>query len=163
MNKTADTEFKAKRLIRTYCQTIHAEPATVFPLLCPVKEAQWLDGWQYHLLYSESGLAEEGCVFSTPQEGEKDTLWIITKHDKDNYKIEFTRFTPDSRTCVLNISVEPQKDNTSSVHIEYAYTAISNEGNQFIDELTEDRFLDAVKFWEKSMNHFLETGEKLRK
>jgi len=163
MNKTADTEFKAKKLIRTYCQTINAEPAMVFPLLCPVKEAQWLDGWQYHLIYSESGFAEEGCVFSTPQEGEQDTIWIITKHDKDNYEIEFTRFTPDSRTCVLNISVEPQNENTSSVHIEYAYTAISDEGNKFIAELTEEKFLSAVKFWEKSMNYFLETGEKLRK
>ena len=163
MSKAADPDFKTKKIVKNYCQTINAEPAKVFPLLCPVKEAQWLDGWQYHLFYSESGFAEEGCVFSTPQKGEQDTIWVITKHDKVNYEIQFVRFTPDSRTCVLNISVEPLKKNTSSVHIEYAYTAISDAGNQFIAELTEERFLSAVKFWEKSMNYFLATGKKLRK
>ena len=102
-------------------------------------------------------------MFSTPHPGEKDTIWIITKYDKDNHEIEFARFTPDSWTCVLHIAIEPQKNNTSSVYITYTYTAISIEGNQFVDELTEDKFLAAVKFWEKSLNYFLETGERLRK
>ena len=163
MKERREADFEAKRVIRRYCQTINAEPAEIFPLLCPVKEAQWLDGWEYNLIYSKSGLAEEGCVFSTPYQGEKDTIWIITKHDKDNHEIEFARFTPDTRTCVLHIIVEPQKNNTSSVYITYTYTAISIEGNQFVEELTEDRFLDAVKFWEKSLNYFLETGEILKK
>ena len=46
MQEKNQAEFKAKRVIRGYCQTINAKPADVFPLLCPVKEAQWLDGLQ---------------------------------------------------------------------------------------------------------------------
>ncbi|NOX33202.1 MAG: hypothetical protein GXP56_05620 [Deltaproteobacteria bacterium] len=163
MNKANKIGFKAKRVIRSYCQTINAEPEKVFPLLCPVREAEWLEGWKYNLIYSETGFAEEGCVFSTAYKGEENTIWIITKHDKDNHIVEFARFTPNSRTCVLTISVKSKGNNTSNVYITYNYTSISDEGNQFIDDFTETEFLDAVKFWEKSMNCFLEKGEKLKK
>jgi len=153
--------FTARRTTRTYCQTIHATPENVFPLLCPVREAEWLDGWRYAMIYSESGLIEEGAVFSTPSEGEADTVWIVTRHDPGNREVEFARFTPDSRTCVLKIGVIAKTENSSSVDISYTYTATTPAGNDFIDKLTEARFLEAVTFWEGSLNHFLKTGEKL--
>ena len=36
---------KPKRVTRTYTQQLVAEPSAVFPLLCPVREADWIDGW----------------------------------------------------------------------------------------------------------------------
>ncbi len=36
---------KPNRVIRTFKQQLVAEPAKVFPLLCPVREADWIDGW----------------------------------------------------------------------------------------------------------------------
>ena len=36
---------KPNRATRTYTQHLVAEPAVVFPLLCPVREADWIDGW----------------------------------------------------------------------------------------------------------------------
>lgn len=155
--------FSARRITRTYRQTINAPSESVFPLICPVREAEWLDGWQYAMIYSASGLIEEGAVFSTPHAGEGDTVWIVTKHDPKEREIEFTRFTPDSRICVLKIAVRPGAERKSFVDIAYTYTATTPAGNGFIDRLTEEVFLAAVVFWEKSMNHFLETGEKLIK
>jgi hypothetical protein len=156
-------KFKAKRLIRTYRQTINATPEKVFPLLCPVREAEWLDGWQYRMIYSESGLVEEGAVFSTPYEGEDDTVWIVTEHDSKTYEVEFARVTPKSRTCILKIAVKSKDENSSYVDVSYTYTGITFVGNDFIDHFTEEAFLGAVTFWEKSMNYFLETGERLKK
>lgn len=37
----------------------------VFPLLCPVREREWLQGWDATMVCSESGVAEPGCVFTT--------------------------------------------------------------------------------------------------
>jgi hypothetical protein len=34
------TDFTANRVTRTYCQTINTTPEQVFPLLCPVREAE---------------------------------------------------------------------------------------------------------------------------
>ncbi len=163
MDNSKDSGFTAKRITRSYRQTINALPETVFPLLCPVREAEWLDGWEYEMIHSESGLAEEGCVFSTPGEGEEDTVWVISRYDRENYLIDFTRFTPDSRTCVLKVTVTPKGSTASHVDVTYTYTGITATGNAWIDNFTEDNFLNAVKFWERSMNHFLETSGKLER
>lgn len=150
-----------KRLIRAYRQTIEAPPDVVFPLLCPVREAEWLDGWAFTMIYSASGLVEDGAVFATSDSGEPETVWIVTRHDRAARLVEFARFTPDSRTCVLRIAVSPSGDTRSHVDVSYAYTSIAPRGNQFLQGWTEETFRDAMVFWEQSMNHFLKTGDRL--
>lgn len=156
-------EFNAKRVTRGYRQKIDAPPENVFPLLCPVREAEWLDGWHFRMIHSESGLVEDGAVFCTPQAEESDTVWIVTRHDAAQHKVEFARFTPGSRICVLRIAVTAADGNASFVDISYTYTGLTDAGNEFVAGFTEEKFLDAMRFWERSMNHFLATGQKLRK
>jgi hypothetical protein len=156
-----DTTFTARRITRTYCQTIDAPPDRVFPLLCPVREVEWLDGWRYAMIYSASGLVEEGAVFGTPGDGEPDTVWIVTRHDAVGQVVEFARFTHGSRVCVLRIAVRPKGATQSFVDVAYTYTGLSPAGNAFIDGFTDGSFLAAVTFWERSMNHWLATGERL--
>jgi hypothetical protein len=157
----SDSAFQAQRAVRSYRQTIDAKPEVVFPLLCPVREAEWLHGWNYRMIYSVSGLVEEGAVFSTSKPGEEDTVWVVTQHDAAERCVEFARFTPHSRTCILKIAVAALGDDRSRVDISYAYTSIGPAGNRFIESWSEKEFLDAVTFWEASMNHFLKTGERL--
>ncbi len=148
-------------MTRAYQQTIEAPPDVVFPLLCPVREAEWLDGWEYEMLYSASGLVEEGAVFATRGVGEEDTVWVVTRHDPVARIVEFTRFTPRSRVCVLKIAVSPDGVARSHVDVSYTYTAIAPAGQTFLAGWTEQVFLEAVIFWEKSMNHFLKSGTRL--
>ena len=155
--------FKAKRRTRTYRQTIDAAPEKVFPLLCPVREAEWLDGWRYRMIYTASGLVEDGAVFNTPQVGDEDTVWLVTRYDPKSYEIDFARFTPNSRTCLLSIAVTSKDEHRSYVNVSYTYTALTPAGNDFIDDFTEEAFLAAVTFWERSMNCFLKTGKRLPK
>ncbi len=161
MPQTISPSFKAKRITRSYEQAINAAASKVFDLLCPVKEAEWLDGWDYTLLYSKSGLAEEGCVFLSRQEGEKDTIWMITKRDVQNREIEFVRVTPESRIARLIISVGEKEAMVSKVVITYVITSLCEKGNQFLAAFTEEKFTGAMQFWENSMNYYLETGDKL--
>jgi ribosome modulation factor len=154
-------DFQASRITRNYRQTINASPDEVFPLVCPVREAEWLDGWRYTMLFSVSGLVEEGAVFTTPGDGEEDTVWIVSEHDPVQRVVVFTRFTPGSRVCVLRIAVTPGDAGRSLVDVAYTYTAVAPAGNVFIANFTEQEFLVAVTFWERSMNHWLATGELL--
>lgn len=159
----SNREFKAKRVTRCYQQTIKAPPSKVFPLLCPVREADWLFGWDCEIICSESGFAEEGGVFisSSSHEGEKGTIWLITKRDEENKEIEFARITPESRVARLIISVKETEGNNSLVNISYTFTALNKDGNRFIEEFTEEKFIESMKFWEDSMDYYLTTGEKL--
>ena len=152
--------FKSKRITRNYRQIINSTPDVIFPLLCPVKEKEWLDGWDCNMIYSESGVAEPGAVFCTSHQGEKDTVWIISKHDQLKKAVQFARVTPDSKASLLYIFVLPKDESSSFVDITYTYTAISKSGNKSIDEFTEEAFLKMIKFWEDSMNYYLENGKK---
>ena len=151
------------RVVRTYRQTIDAPPAVVFPLLCPVREAEWLAGWRFTMIYSASGVVEEGAVFATSFDVEADTLWIVSRHDREAGAVEFARFTPGSRTCLLKIAVSPFGNQRSHVDVSYAYTALSPAGEAFLAAWTNEKFLTDVVFWERSMNHYLETGTQLIK
>ena len=153
--------FKAKRVSRNYIQTIKAAPAEVHALICPVKEAQWLDGWDCDLIFSKSGFAEPGCVFISHSAAEKDTIWLITKRDDQNFETEFARVTPESRIACLKVRIEDGGRYTSRMHITYIFTALSEEGNQFIDNFTEENFVKDMQLWEASLNHYLETGRAL--
>jgi len=161
MNPTKLSGFKAKRVTRNYIQTINAEPARVHSLICPVKEAEWLDGWDYDLVFSHSGFAEKGCVFTSTSEGEKDTIWLITKRDDSACETKFARITPDSRVADVTIRIEDGGNHISRVHITYTITALTEEGNRFIENFTEENFIKDMKFWEATMNHYLETGKAL--
>ena len=160
MPSEQQSKFKAERVTRRYVQTIHAVPSVVHSLICPVKEAEWLDSWDYQLIFSQSGVAEHGCVFTSQSAGEK-TIWLITKRDNDRCETEFVRLTPGSRVAVVTVRIEDGGQQTSRVHISYTITALTAAGNAFIDSFSEKNFVKDMQFWEATMNHYLKTGKAL--
>jgi hypothetical protein len=153
------------RITRTYTQRIDAPPGRVFPLLCPVREAEWLDGWidEYELIHSTTGLAEDGCVFRTIGPGRPETIWMITRHDPVERVVEFVRVTAGLVATRLTIGVEAAAGDSSLVHISYTYTPISRRGVDYLTENhSEEVFRRDMAWWQDSMNHWLRTGETLR-
>jgi hypothetical protein len=161
MNPADYSNFKAKRVTRNYVQTIHAEPSVVHALICPVKEAEWLDGWDYRLIFSHSGFAEKGCVFTSKSAGEPDTIWLITRRDDAAYETDFVRVTPDSRVAEVTVRIDAGGEQTCRANITYTITALNEAGNTFIENFTEKNFVKDMKFWEATMNHYLKTGQAL--
>lgn len=152
------------RVDRTYTQRIEALPERVFELLCPVREAEWLDGWEYEMIHAESGVAEDGCVFRTCSEDFPETVWMVTRHSRDEGVVEFTRVTTGLMATRLRIELEPAPDGATSVHIRYTHTPTSAAGPTFIAaNYAPSDFERSMAWWEKSMNHFLATGQTLRR
>ncbi len=157
------TDFKGIQKIFRYIQIQNDIPERVFPLLCPVREHDWLEGWSAKIIHSHSGLAEKNCVFSTPHHGKAETIWIITQYDPVNFIIEFVRHTPNNNVVRINIKVDATADSRSMLNIEYRYTALSENQNKFIETELEAQFIETMQWWEKSANYYLETGKILRK
>ncbi len=160
MNAAHESKFKAKRVTRQSVLTIDAAPSVVHALICPVKEAEWLESWDYDLIFSHSGLAEYGCVFTSQSAGEE-TIWLITKRDDIRCETELARITPGSRVAVVAVSIQDGGRRTSRVTIRYTITALTEAGNQFIDNFSEQNFVKDMQFWEATMNHYLKTGKAL--
>ena len=160
------TEPLRKALIRSYVQHIDAPPEAVFPLLCPVREGEWAEGWaeSCDVLWSSSGLAERACVFRTVEEGRPETIWIITEHDPDRGAIRFDRVTVGLAASTLELQVASAGHGSSSVAIRYTVVPTSAEGEVYAAERYDGvDLLASVVWWERSLNHYLRTGLLLRR
>src|SRR5579863_3913944 len=101
------SKFRGKRITHECTQNNVAPPERVFPLLCPVREADWVPGWQYRLIYSKSGKAEAGCVFITEENG-RETTWIVAEYDPAEFRIAFVWVDPGMVTAQIRIELKPQ-------------------------------------------------------
>jgi len=157
------SEFQGKRVTHEYTQNNVAPPEKVFSLLCPVREADWVPGWQYRLIYSESGVAEGGCVFITPNEDATETTWVVTDYDPATFRIAFVWVNPglvaaQIRICLSNSS--GVLGHTSAL-IQYTYTGLSTEGNHEVERYDQKWFRHKMQSWEAAINHYLQTGKRI--
>lgn len=153
--------FKAKQIRRTYIQRIMTRPFLAFRLLCPVRQREWIDGWEYEMIFSQSGLAEEGCVFKTQNSIGSETIWTITKQDEEKLQIEFLLVTPDIGIEKIQFNLRDNQDDTTNAHILYMFTALTESGNIFIENHREG-FILCIGFLEEPLNYFLMTGQTLK-
>lgn len=151
---------KSSKLIRSYQQKIEAPIGEVFVLLCPVREKEWLSGWDYKMIFTEGGYAEKGCVFETNNDYGRFN-WIITRHDVKSYEIQFVK-TTDSTVVIIDIDLEEASKTVTHCNIQYTFIALKNEAIEDMHrENTEEDFCKHMKIWEESLNYYLKNGAKL--
>jgi hypothetical protein len=150
-------EFRGQRVAHEYTQTNDASPEKVFPLLCPVREAEWVPGWRYRLIYSQSGVAEDGCVFATPNDDDTETTWMVTEYDPVKFRIAFSWIHPGVMTAQISIALTEKSDGKTSARIRYTYTGLSPEGNQNIASYDRKWFEKKMQGWEAAINSYLQT------
>jgi hypothetical protein len=136
-----------------------APPEKVFPLLCPVREMEWVNNWNPRLVISASGLIEPHCVFVMPDEP-NDSIWVVTQWNPDSFFVEFIKVTPEFTVGKINIQLRPGGNEQTRADITYCFTALSAKGSEFVNQFTESYYEAFMKEWESEMNHFLQTGQK---
>jgi len=140
--------------------TMHlvAPPEAVHPLLCPVREQDWIEGWRATILRSASGVAEEGCVFTIPGLDGPDWLWIIAVHQAQH--IRFTIHAPGSHTTLLDLRLAKEAPGT---RLDWTYDLVSlaPAGEAYIQGYVA-RFPVAMALLERRLAHYLATGTLLR-
>jgi hypothetical protein len=141
-----------------------------------VREADWVPGWQYRLIYSESGLAEYGCVFITPNEDGTETIWVVRDYDPASFRIAFAWVNPglvvaQIRICLGSSSgaqissghtspARPSPGHTRAL-IQYTYTGLSTQGNREVERYDQKWFRHKMQSWETAINHYLQTGKRI--
>ncbi len=149
-----------KKIVRRYRQELVSNISTIFPLLCPVREKEWLPGWEYRLIFSESGFAEKGCVFET--NNEYGTYhWIMTKYDIDQGEIQFVKLT-DNEDVIIDIALDEHGDQQTYCDIQYTFIPMTEEDYERINkENSEAVFSSHMRKWEETLNYYLENGRMI--
>ncbi len=151
---------KPTRATRTFVQKLVAPPERVFPLLCPVLEADWLDGWDPLAVYTDSGVAEPGCVFIT-KAAPHPAVWMVTRHEPERGFVEMVKISPEVTACRLSIQLAKAEPGCEAT-ITYSHTSLGPQGDAFVAGFTEAFYDGFMREWETRMNHYLRTGAALR-
>ena len=148
----------AKRVIHEFVLLNPGTPQQVFPLLCPVREAEWLPQWKYRLVFSQSGVAELGAIFTTPNEDGEETSWVVTHYDPAKPEIAFAWVRPRMLATRLEIALSPAAGGQCRACWRYTYTALSAAGERDLERMDRAGFEPKKRRLEKAINHFLQYG-----
>jgi hypothetical protein len=139
--------------------TLPAPPEQVFPLLCPIREREWIEGWKAKTVHSASGVAEPGALFRTRIEvGE---LWVTSRYEPCTV-VEYTIVARGQLVLVLTLSLRAEGDRATRWRIERTYTAIGWLGRRRVRALTEAGVRAEHERLCRQLEHYLRTGRMLR-
>lgn len=150
------------RVTRRYVQRLSTPPERVFPLLCPVREAEWVAGWDPDLVVSASGVAEADCVFTTRDDAGREAVWVITRHDPAGLRVEMVKVIPGLTVTKLEIALAPTGGTAAGggteATVAYTHTALGEEGRRVVAGYTEAVYDAFMKEWETELNRYLEAA-----
>lgn len=152
------TSFTPRRKVLDFEETFEASPEEVFPLLCPVREYDWIEDWDCTVVYSRSGFAEKGCVF-TSQLALGET-WTCSRYEPDS-AIEFVINAGNNLVITFEASLEARSDAT---HVRWRRTFVTLDaiGNRFLDSYTQEKYDAEMAHLSRMLGHYLATGTCLR-
>ena len=117
--------------------TMPARPERVFPLLCPVREFDWIPHWTCEMIHSESGVAEDGCVFQTDFPWDGRMTWVVSVYEPPE-RIEFTCVAPDLMVMRLKIRLEPDGADRTTIHWRREFLSLTEAGDRHLEETKTD-------------------------
>jgi hypothetical protein len=150
--------FVAQRAVRTAVIHLDAPPDRVFPLFSPLGERAWAKGWNPSMFYPASGEPEVGAVFSTPHHDGSPAIWTIVAFDPGDWHIAYLRVTPDSLVSLTEVRCAPDGEDRARFSITYTFTGLSEQGNAYIQSMTQAEYERWMASWEQAINHYLLHG-----
>lgn len=170
MNKDSmeKTTPRGTRIILDYHEEIGAPSDKIFPLLCPVAEYDWIDNWSCTLIFTKSGVNEEGCIFTEKIMApflfgtDTPTTWITNRYDPENHIIQFIIFAPDNAVVRYTIRLTGMEQAKTGMDAHFELTALNALIPGLNEEELKSRLLGVITLITSSLKHYCETGKMLK-
>lgn len=148
----------SKRFEATKTLTIKANVEDTLGLACPVKELEWIPGWQYEMVFSESGVNEVGCIFNDKMSGmflfgeDLNTYWHTLKLGENVFQAHLSY--GGRAAGIFTSAVNDNGDGTVDATWHLVFTSYEETGEDFTEKIQA-----AIDFLSACGKHYLETGE----
>lgn len=152
------SSFVSMRDVREVSGKIESSKDVIFPLLCSVREADWLPGSSHKLVYSESNYAENYYIFQSDYFGFGLETWVRYDH-KANESLSYIRCS-ENLVIKFSIDLEEISENLTNMKINLMFTSLTEEGNKMILGLPKELPLDSVL---EALNYYIVHGEQIKK
>lgn len=124
----------------------------------PVQTAPTLPQIHARLQHSETGFAEDNAVFYTEFGRDRGPeFWVVARYEPCR-AIEFIRMSPGVRISRLDIHLAADGPQGTVAVWTQTLTALSPEGNSYIDRYGLSSYSQEIKVLEELLNHYLKTG-----
>ena len=151
--------FHAKTIVLTATMLLQHSPEKIFPLLCPVKEYDWIERWNCDLLYSERGVNELGCIFRTAFPEQEEEIWVTSRWEPAS-RVEFVRNSAN-KVILFSITLEPMDEATKIIWSQ-KIIGITEKGNAMVESANPEEFSSMVAALENMIDYYLVHGEMYR-
>ena len=154
------SEFKSMRVARKFVREIEATPEKIFPLLCPVKEFDWIEVWDCDVVFSESGVMENLCVFTTDDfDGVTGGVWVVSHYDSANFRIEFVVTFPKTHVEKLEIQLTRLDKGRTEIEWTRIGTSLNEAGSAYVKDYYGEQFNERTAMVLGLLEYYCKTGE----
>ncbi len=147
--------FIAQQITRSHTIHLPATPHDVFPLFSPLGEKHWVHGWEPEMLYPSSGATQVGTVFTTQHANKSTQIWAIIAYASEQAQVSYINVLPDSHVSRIEVSCEAEGTQATLAHITYTLTALTPQGNTYLDGFTQEYYQTYISSWETDIMHYL--------
>ena len=155
---TASTNYPRTR--RTLHFHFDAPMSAVFPLLCPVREYDWIDDWQCTLVHTQSGIAEYGCIFQTESPGAPVDTWVVSHYEPPR-RIEFV-ITNALYVTHMVLALAERADGDCDLDWTFTMTGLGAVSSAQLEQIADLR-QSVLRTLESALAYYLRTGGLLRR
>jgi len=148
-----------KSISHTINFEIEQPVAELFPLFSPEGEKAWVPGWRYKKITDTTELCED-YIFLTNAHAHnaKDAIWIVKKYEPESYLIQLYRVEPEEKVGVVTVKCVELETAKVKVQVTYKYTALSDKGEAFIDDFTEEFYSKFIGEWRLLLLEYFESN-----
>ncbi|PLX12516.1 MAG: hypothetical protein C0597_13195 [Marinilabiliales bacterium] len=146
---------------------INAPAEEIFPLVCPVREYDWIPDWKCKIIYCPNGKNEEGVVFkqnmSSPfimNKGGGKTTWTTLLFDTANYKVHF-KWDNSISTSIYKMELFPIDETHTKCVLDLNYNIINNKGMKSLNENTEYKIGFMIEGLGNMLKYYCENKEMI--
>jgi len=133
---------------------VHAPYAEAARLFGPEGERAWAgEDWDPRFVHPQPGRDAQGAVF-TIQNGRFEAVWVIARHDVEARHFQYVYMIAGVMVCTIDVEFVLVDEGTTKVHVTYARTALSPEGDGHVATMAEgDRKAGAE--WQAAIDGYL--------
>jgi len=140
--------FQPRHLARTHSFQLPVSAARAFEFFTPQGERAWVPGWNPVFLHPPDGTLERGGAFLTdPALDDARTLWVVSSVDRARLEVSYARVTPASRIGLVDVRVTAASGQACVVEVAYTFTAVSEAGNAYLANFTEEHYRGYIESW----------------
>jgi hypothetical protein len=115
------------------------------------------------MIYSDSGVAENNCIFTTSFPRGMEEVWVVSHYDPARYAIQFVVINPDMYVLKFDISLQADGETSALMQCTNTITGLSDEGNAFVAKYTNETEAERMGLLFKTLDHYCRTGKMLKR